>query len=156
MRWLEHRVPPPLVATLIAAALWGGARWLAGAPIPLPTSGPRPLLAALLVALGLGVDAAALLAFRRARTTVNPLHPERASAVVTAGIYRVTRNPMYLGMALLLVAWGTWLGTPLTLAAVPAFVAYITRFQILPEERALRAHFGPPYEAYCRTVRRWL
>ena len=114
------------------------------------------LMTLLLVALGGAADLAGLLAFRRHRTTVNPLAPQNSSTVVQDGIYRYSRNPMYLGMALLLTAWAVWLAQPACLLVLPLFVAYITRFQILPEERILLARFGAPYQDYLRRVRRWL
>ncbi|WP_234026700.1 methyltransferase family protein [Melaminivora suipulveris] len=113
-------------------------------------------MAAASLAAGLALDVWALLLFRRQRTTPSPLAPGRSRTVVQSGPYSFTRNPMYLGVALLLAALCLWLGSPLSLLAIAAFVAYITRFQIQPEERALRAKFGVPYEDYCRRVRRWL
>ena len=98
----------------------------------------------------------ALLAFRRARTTVNPLRPERASTLVTTGVYRITRNPMYVGLMLALLAWSVFLASPLSLVGPVVFIAYINRFQIRPEEAVLTAKFGPVYEQYKSTVRRWL
>lgn len=95
-------------------------------------------------------------AFRRARTTVDPLSPGRATVLVERGVYRWTRNPMHLGMALVL------LGVALDRASVPGLLlvgvscAYVTRFQIVPEERALLGIFGEPYEAHLRRVRRWI
>lgn len=73
-----------------------------------------------------------------------------------AGPYRFTRNPMYLGMVLILLAWCLWLGNAAALLALAAFVGYITRFQIVPEERALAGRFGAAYEDYRRRVRRWV
>ena len=153
MRWLEHRIPPPIVGALAALGMW----WLArqSAPPALPFS-VRLGLAIALAVIGLAFLAPAGAAFRRARTTVNPLKPEAASALVVAGVYRFTRNPMYVGFAALLLAWAAWLAVPLALLGPALFVAYLTRFQILPEERALRARFGEGFDAYCRQVRRWL
>lgn len=94
--------------------------------------------------------------FRRANTTVNPLKPQAASSLVTAGIYRYTRNPMYLGLLFLLVAWAVLLSSPFALLGPVAFVTYISRFQIVPEERVLAALFGAEYAAYQAGVRRWL
>jgi protein-S-isoprenylcysteine O-methyltransferase Ste14 len=94
--------------------------------------------------------------FRVARTTVNPLQPGQATSMVTSGIYRFTRNPMYLGMMLLLVAWSAWLGNALALLLAALFVLYIGRFQIAPEERMLSRLFGPDFDAYRGQVRRWL
>ncbi|MCO5975848.1 methyltransferase family protein [Ideonella oryzae] len=153
MRWLEHRVPPPLLALLLGWAMHASA---AGSPaLPWPRAVAWPLMA-LLVLAGLACDLSGLWRFLRARTTINPLRPQNSSALVTGGIYRLTRNPMYLGLALLLSAWAVHLQTAWPWAGPLAFVAYITRFQILPEERALRARFGSDYQAYCERVRRWL
>lgn len=105
---------------------------------------------------GVAFDLLGLLAFRAARTTTNPFKPERASALVTGGVYRVTRNPMYVGLALLLSAWAIWLSALLPWAGPVLFVLYITRFQIRPEERVLRDIFGDAYSRYADRVRRWL
>ncbi len=132
--------------------------WLlsqAGAPLVVDDM-VRYGVAAVLVATGLGFDVLGLLAFRAARTTVNPLHPEKASALVSAGVYRVTRNPMYVGMLCLLLAWAAFLATPAVLVGPLLFVLYITRFQIIPEERILRERFGEPYVEYMKQVRRWI
>jgi protein-S-isoprenylcysteine O-methyltransferase Ste14 len=98
----------------------------------------------------------AVRAFRRARTTVDPVHVDRASAVVTGGIYRVTRNPMYVGLTLLLVAWALWLGGWWVWAGPVALLLWLDRFQIRPEEKAMEARFGEEYLRYKAQVRRWL
>jgi len=149
MDWLEHRIPPPLVAFISGLLMW-----LAVRPITAPGS---RLCLALLVALGgVAVCLAGVASFRRARTTVNPLKPESASALVIAGIYRHTRNPMYLGFAIILLGWCVFLGSALAVLGVAAFVLYIGRFQIRPEERALRELFGAEFDAFCNRVRRWV
>lgn len=107
-------------------------------------------------AIGLSLDAIALVHFLRSRTTINPLKPESASALVTGGIYRFTRNPMYLGLATLLLAWAIYLGNLAALAGLPLFILYMNRFQIASEERALEARFGAEYIAYRARVRRWV
>jgi protein-S-isoprenylcysteine O-methyltransferase Ste14 len=150
---LENRVPPPVVAAC-AAALMLGAAWVVPA---LGFEHPwRVPLAAALAAAGVSLDLVALAHFLRARTTINPLKPQNASALVARGIYRFTRNPMYLGLATLLVAWAVYLGSLAALVVLPGFVAYLNRFQIEPEERALVERFGAEYEAYRSRVRRWL
>ena len=152
MTSLELRVPPVAVA-LIAAALM----WLLARVVPWPGDLLGGLLAALLIALaGVAVAVAGVVAFRQARTTVNPMKPETASALVVRGVYHLTRNPMYLGMALVLAAWAVWLGSAAAAAVLPAFTLYMTRFQIVPEERALAARFGEQFEAYRRRVPRWI
>jgi protein-S-isoprenylcysteine O-methyltransferase Ste14 len=150
---LELRVPPPLVALVVAALM----AWLSlhSPPMGLPSAW-RWGLVLLLVAVGGSFDVAGLLAFRRQRTTVNPLRPEKASALVSSGVYRITRNPMYGGLAFLLLAWGLWLDAWLALIGPLVFIVYITRFQIRPEERVLAERFGPDFTDYTRRVRRWL
>jgi protein-S-isoprenylcysteine O-methyltransferase Ste14 len=146
-------VPPPLVAIICGGLMWLIAR-TSGLP-PLEFSG-RIALAAALASAGLLIDLISVAAFIRARTTVNPLAPERASALVVKGLYRFSRNPMYLGMLLILLGWAVWLAQPLTLAGPALFVILIERLQILPEERALEATFGAEYQAYKKRVRRWI
>jgi len=115
------------------------------------------LLAASLVLLVAGlVGMAGVRAFARAQTTVNPLRPEAASRLVTGGIYRYTRNPMYLALLLALLAWALWLGHAFAWLGVPAFALAMNRLQIRPEERALEVLFGDEFRAYARQVRRWL
>ena len=148
---MENRIPPPLLALVAVAGAWGMDRALPHWSAQFPG---QAIAALILVAAGLLCILGGLLAFRAAGTTVDPLHPERASRLVIAGIYRHTRNPMYLGLALLLVAWSAWLGQVLSLLLVAGWIAWINRFQILPEEAALRRRFGAAYVAYCNSVPR--
>jgi protein-S-isoprenylcysteine O-methyltransferase Ste14 len=150
---LEHLIPPPVVAALAALLMV----WLAGGWSALGGSSQGPLsVVVLLVAAGLAFDLAGLWAFRHQGTTINPLRPERASSLVTGGVYRVSRNPMYVGLGCLLLAWAVYLGSPWAVLGPVLFVAWITRFQIVPEERVLGRLFGTEFEAYRRRVRRWL
>lgn len=150
---LDHKVPPPVIAIVVATGMWGLS---ALGPHILLVSPFRQIIIALLVAIGLTLDVLGILSFRRARTTVNPLRPRQVSSMVTDGVYRYTRNPMYLGMATLLLAWAVHLSALPSFLGVVIFVLYITRFQIQPEERALQAVFGDEYLAYTSRVRRWL
>ncbi|MBI3132336.1 MAG: isoprenylcysteine carboxylmethyltransferase family protein [Acidobacteria bacterium] len=152
---LDLKLPPALLVLLAAGAMGGAAR-------AVPAWGLDLSMAwALGLGVGLGFAGVAIVfsgvaAFRRHGTTVDPIHPEAAQQVVRSGIYRFTRNPMYLGMTLLLLGWAAYLAHPLALLVLPGFMAYLDRFQIRPEERALGAKFGEPYQAYLREVRRWL
>lgn len=146
------RLPPVVLVATCALPMWFAARATPALVVDFPA---RRILSIALAAVGATVILAGVLAFRRARTTVNPLRPEGASALVTSGVYARTRNPMYLGFALLLAAWGAWLAHPVVLLAVPAFVGWISRYQIAPEERALHATFGAAFEQYRTRVRRW-
>ena len=132
--------------------------WLLARAVP-SLSATIPARAAIAVGLpllGVGLALAGVVEFRRARTTVNPLEPGGASALVDSGVYRVTRNPMYLGFVLGLIGWAVYLASPLAAIGVAAFMAYMNRFQIAPEERALRTNFPGAFDAYARKVRRWL
>jgi protein-S-isoprenylcysteine O-methyltransferase Ste14 len=153
MKSLELRIPPLIFALAMGAMMWLVDWWL---PQHGSRSFDRTIVAAALFAVAVTVTTIAVFGFRKARTTVNPTTPEAASAIVTTGIYRVTRNPMYLGFLLALIAWAVYLGNLVSALIPVAFVVYMNRFQISPEERALRARFGEAYEAYLRSVRRWL
>jgi protein-S-isoprenylcysteine O-methyltransferase Ste14 len=114
------------------------------------------LLAVGLAAIGLAVAISGVVTFRLARTTLNPTKPEASSSLVSWGIYRITRNPMYLGLLLELTAWAIFLSNWLAFPFLPVFVVYINRFQIVPEERALTSLFAREFVDYQSRVRRWL
>ncbi len=153
MRALEHRIPPPLVAVLVGAAMWS----ISSLPPSLPlVPAVREAAVAALAMAGVALDLLGLWAFRRSKTTVNPLQPGKATALVTGGVYRLTRNPMYVGLALLLSSWAVHLSSFWPLAGPVFLVLYIGRFQIAPEERALNGKFGEEYAQYAARVRRWL
>ena len=94
--------------------------------------------------------------FAKARTTVNPTDPSKAQTLVTTGLYRVSRNPMYLAMAFLLAGWGMFLGSALNLLLLGGFIHAMNTLQIKPEETALEEIFGDAYLDYCRRTRRWI
>jgi protein-S-isoprenylcysteine O-methyltransferase Ste14 len=116
----------------------------------------RLLVAAVLIAIGVAVAIGGVMSFRRAKTTVNPLKPETSAVLVSTGVYSFTRNPMYLGMVLALFAWAVYLSSMWSLIGPVLFGLYITRFQIVPEERVLDRLFGAPFAEYKKRVRRWL
>jgi protein-S-isoprenylcysteine O-methyltransferase Ste14 len=150
---LEHRIPPPVIALLTAGATWGIAGQTPMLAVPAIT---RAAVAIGLALVGGGIAVAGVIAIRRAQTTVNPRKPETATALVCSGIYTITRNPMYLGLLAFLIAWAVYLSSAWALLGPLAFIFYITRFQIVPEERALASLFGADYAAYRARVRRWL
>lgn len=150
---LELKIPPPIVALLCAAGMWVIAHYTF--PYFLSPA-MRWALVAIYTLLGLAFSIGGVLVFRRSKTTIHPMHPENSSTLVTHGIYRITRNPMYCGMASLLLAWAGILESPLSLLGVVVFVLYITQFQIKPEERVLDKLFGEDFTRYKTQVRRWL
>ena len=153
MRALEARIPPPVLSLVLAVVMWGLRHFEPHFAIPRDAR----VVVALVIALAGGTFIAlGILTFRRFKTTIDPTKPHRASSFVTSGIYAVTRNPMYVGNALLLVAWAIFLDAPWPFVGPVLFVLYVTRFQIEPEERILAGLFGAEYSAYRNRVRRWL
>lgn len=150
---LELRVPP-LAIVMIAGFLM----WLAKVLAPAFTFrlAGQPWIAGLLAALGTAIACLGVLEFKQAKTTVNPTKPGTSSTLVTGGIYRHTRNPMYLGFLLTLTGWAIVMGNLPAFLILPAFVLYMNAFQIKPEERVLASIFGEEFERYRSRVRRWI
>jgi protein-S-isoprenylcysteine O-methyltransferase Ste14 len=152
--WLEVRVPPVAVMALAAAAI-------VATELVVPTPATRPeeiavLIGIALAAAGLTLSLAGVVGFRAARTTVDPLHPERSVVLVRQGVYRLSRNPMYVGFVAALLGLAVALSSPVGLLLAFGTAVYLDRFQIEPEERVLLQRFGHEYERYKRSVRRWL
>ena len=97
-----------------------------------------------------------ILAFRKAETTVNPLHPDKVSSLVSMGIYQYLRNPMYFGLLLILFSIGFYLQNLASMFVLPIYVWFISKYQIIPEEEALHKLFGQDYINYQDRVRRWI
>lgn len=153
MRVLELKVPPVVVFLVAAVLMWWMARVTPAAHVTVPM---RWWLASAGWLVGVVLGALGVRLFQRAGTTISPLQPENASVLVVSGIYRWTRNPMYLALLVLLGSWAIVLANLASVVVLPAFVAYLTRFQIVPEERELAARFGEAFAAYRQRVRRWL
>lgn len=153
MQALELKIPPVVLVALFALAMWLLAPLVPSLLVP---QSWRLVLAGTFAASGVAIALSGVLAFRRANTTVDPRVPEQSSSLVIRGIYRYSRNPMYVGFLLLLVALGFYLMSAAALALLPLFVLYMNQFQIAPEERYLLDKFGADYQAYTQQVRRWL
>jgi protein-S-isoprenylcysteine O-methyltransferase Ste14 len=153
MKALELRIPPVVVVLLTGLLMWIVSLKTARFSLSLPFKGA---LAGSLVFAGMAISLRGVLEFRKARTTVNPTKPEASLSLVKSGIYRYTRNPMYLGFLLILVGWAVWLADAIAFTFLPAFVLFMNRFQIKPEERALALIFGEDFNAYCGEARRWI
>ena len=150
---LETRIPPLLLTILFADFMLALSELNT---LPMGRNAFTSGLAIFCLCSSLAFTGLSLLAFYRANTTLDPHHPERSTQLVQKGIYRITRNPIYVAFLLVLLAWGLLLAEGLALASVPLFIMYMNRFQIAPEESALAAHFGSDYLRYCRQVNRWL
>ncbi|HNY29493.1 MAG TPA: isoprenylcysteine carboxylmethyltransferase family protein [Fibrobacteria bacterium] len=142
-----------VLMVLFALAMFGLSRITPRFPMP---GSVRNTLLAMIFAPGALCIACGILEFRRRKTTVDPRYPEKASILVCSGIYRYTRNPMYVGALLLLLATAIAVQAPATLIFLPLFVWHMNAFQIRPEEEMLLAKFGEPYGDYMRKVRRWV
>lgn len=150
---LELKIPPLALAVVVAVLMWLVAKYLPVIEVDRVFAG---VVAAGLAIGGIGCIVAGVLQFRASSTTVNPTRPDTTATLVTGGIYGRTRNPMYVGMTLMLLGWSVWLGSVYALILPVTFVLYMNRFQIAPEEKALHALFGTEFLTYKSRVRRWL
>ncbi|MDF1577797.1 MAG: isoprenylcysteine carboxylmethyltransferase family protein [Desulfobulbales bacterium] len=153
MPTLSLKIPPLVQAGLCLIAMGLLDRYLELLPLPIPS---RPGIAAVLIILGGAVGAAGIVSFRREKTTIDPRSPEKAAALVVSGVYRYSRNPMYLAVLLILLGLAMLFGSLAAFLPIPLFVLSINRLQIEPEEEALEAVFGEGYRQYRKKVGRWL
>ena len=153
MRNLELKVPPLIQVTVIGLTMFIASRFL-----PKVESGYfiQMMLAVTSIIVGIYFCLSGVIEFRRHKTTVDPRYPDNASELVDTGIYKISRNPMYVGFALSLVSTVFFLRSPILLLGFVVFVVYINKYQIMPEESHLSRAFGPKYDQYKRKVRRWL
>ena len=145
---------PPLLQLALATAFG----WLLSEALPMLSYDSWVVRTAgwALIAAGIVVSLTAVGAFRRTETTVNPITPEKTNALITTGLYKLSRNPMYVGMAAMLTGAALLLQNYAALVSVPLFLLSITFLQILPEERALAAKFGDDFETYRESTARWI
>ncbi|MBF6617135.1 MAG: isoprenylcysteine carboxylmethyltransferase family protein [Candidimonas sp.] len=153
MKRLELLIPPPLIMLLVGLMMGTSARLFPALNLASPNN---HMVAVAVALLGVAMSLVSIVAFKRARTTTDPRRPALASNLINSGIYRYSRNPMYLGVLLVLAGWAVYLGNVLSILGLLVFIAYITRFQIIPEERLLSQKFGVAFENYMKEVRRWL
>ena len=149
--FLNTKIPPPIVAILFAVMIFYFSDSFAYVDLPF-----KIYISLFFVLLGFFITFSSARNFKKKETTVNPIKPEEASQLVTDGFFKVTRNPMYLGMLLFLLGLSIYNGLIVGLLFLPLFVGYITFFQIIPEERAMIKIFGEDYKAYMKKVRRWI
>lgn len=148
---LDKKVPPPIVTLIFVTLIYLTAKYFYQFDFAY-----QSIISLVIAFIGICIISVAIVQFKQFKTTVNPLKPELASALVTNGIFKLSRNPMYLGMLLLII--GLWVNTGAVLGfiLVPSFIAYLNYFQIAPEERAMRKIFANSYNAYFHQVRRWI
>jgi protein-S-isoprenylcysteine O-methyltransferase Ste14 len=153
MKSLELRIPPVALTLLFALAMYG-VSW--AAPYGSVQVPAKTLVASCMALLGGLVALAGVIEFRRKHTTVNPMSPSESSVLVSSGIYRHSRNPMYFGFLLMLTGWSIYLANGFTALLLPMFVVYVNQWQIRPEEQALEEAFGSQFQAFKSSVRRWI
>jgi len=148
---LSLKVPPLAVSVLVMAGMWLLAKITPGSDMAFGRELATGLLTGGFVVIGI-----AMFSMRKFETTVDPLNPDKASSLITTGIFGVSRNPIYVGMMMFILGFGFNLSNVFSLAFSAAFVLYMNRFQIIPEEDALEGLFPEEYPEYTHKVRRWI
>ncbi|SKB37891.1 Protein-S-isoprenylcysteine O-methyltransferase Ste14 [Parapedobacter luteus] len=152
---MRAKIPPDIVLIGCGVLMWLSARCLPRSGLAIPY---HTVLSGLIALFGLVIIVSAKAALRKHRTTAQPgwRSLPTASVLVTTGVYNLSRNPIYLGMALLLVGWGVALANLASAIGVLIFVGFMTKCQIMPEEKVLGQRFGDEYRQYSSRVRRWI
>lgn len=149
---INLKIPPPIIGLISAILMWVIASNSIQVFIPNSVKIPLSLF---FVVIGLMIDGASIVRFFQTKTTINPLKPNNTTQLVTTGIYSISRNPMYLGLLFILLGWFFYLSAPLSFLGIVFYVFYITRFQIIPEEKILQSVFGDQFTRYKNSTRRW-
>jgi protein-S-isoprenylcysteine O-methyltransferase Ste14 len=150
---MQTKIPPPLYMLAFSCLMYFLNRYI---PILVWLLPPENKIGLVIIFISVMLDLWSLILFFIARTTPNPLTPDKTRSLVTTGLYRISRNPMYLGLLLMLIGWALYLGSVSPLLLLPLFVFTLNKMQIEPEERLLKEKFGEGYIKYQRRVRRWL
>ena len=151
MKWLELKIPP-----LLVALIFGFLIWVMPNPYEISNSIVVYVCSGILFFIGSLVSILGVWEFKKQKTTVNPMSPQESNSLVIRGIYKFTKNPMYLGFLLWLLSLGVFVRNPFSLILSVGFVLYMNYFQIIPEERILADSFGEDYLKYKSSVRRWI
>ena len=153
MKALELKIPPPIYALSIALLMWSLNKYI---PITHFIDSPWNKVGLGIIIIAGIFDLWSLFLFFKKRTTFNPMKPETTTGLVSTGLYKISRNPMYVGMLIMLFGFAVWLGSVTPFLVLPLFYFVITAMQIKPEERFLFEKFGAEYQTYKDSVRRWL
>ncbi len=152
MKFLELKIPPPGYAIIIGLLMWSLNKYF---PISHWVISPWNRVGIVLIVLAFMMDLSSLYLFLKKHTTPSPFSPKKASSLVTTGLYQYTRNPMYVGLLVILTGYAIWLGSVTPFFLLPVFYWLITHMQIKPEEAILKEMFGTDYQIYKSRVRRW-
>jgi protein-S-isoprenylcysteine O-methyltransferase Ste14 len=153
MKSLELKIPPPVYALIIGSLMWLLNRYF---PVAQLIESPWNRVGIAIIIIAGSSDLWSLLLFFKKHTTPNPMKPQNTTGIVTSGLYKFSRNPMYVGLLIILTGYAIWLGSVTPFLLLPLFYWLITQMQIKPEERILQQKFGQEYLDYKNTVRRWL
>ena len=145
---LDTKIPPPIVTIIILSIIY----LFDLNEYNLNTD----IISIITLFIGLIFIISAVIQFINRKTTVNPTKPHKTSTLVITGAYKITRNPMYLGMLLIIISFALYKALIISLILIPLFIFYINKFQIEPEEFEMRKKFGKEYEDYCKKVDRWI
>jgi protein-S-isoprenylcysteine O-methyltransferase Ste14 len=148
---LNTKIPPPIVT-----ATFGLIIYFSKSFSPVYSFENSNMISVIFLLFGLGIFSAAVQSFKKHKTTINPLSPDKASSLVNSGIFSYSRNPMYLGMLLILLSVSFKFNISGGLFISFLFKIYITRFQIMPEEKAMAKLFGEEFITYKNQTRRWI
>ncbi len=150
---LELKIPPAIVTLIIAAGMWWIDQYLVfgWAEFDLAI-----WLSTIFLGIGGVFGGMGLVEFFKESTSIDPHKPQKASNLVTTGIYSISRNPMYMGLLSILVGYGLYLGNVLSIVLISLFMGYMNRYQIIPEEKVMEEKFGEEFRKYKSEVRRWL
>lgn len=146
-------IPPPVYALMIGLLMWFLNRSF---PVAHFIDGPWNRIGLAIILIAASSDVWSILLFFKKDTTANPMKPENTTGLVTKGMYKITRNPMYVGLLTMLTGYAIWLGSVTPFLVLPLFYVLITEMQIKPEEEILEEKFGQEYLDYKNSVRRWL
>ncbi len=153
MKALELKIPPPVYALSLGIVMWLLNQYF---PLVRFIESPWNKIGMAIIAIAIVLDSSSLFLFLKKRTTINPMKPTNTEGLVTAGLYKITRNPMYVGLLVILFGYAIWLGSLTPFLILPVFYWLITSMQIKPEERILEKKFGEEYLDYKNKVKRWL
>ena len=148
---MNNKIPPPIVTIFFGLCIY-----LSRSYFPVFSGSALNVLSIFFFVCGIFVFAAAVISFKKQKTTVNPISIENASSLVVSGIFKQTRNPMYLGMSLVLLGLTFKFNLIGGLLFTSIFMLFITIFQIKPEEIAMEKLFDQEWKNYTKNVRRWL
>ena len=150
---LELKIPPLLITLIFGFVIWAVSNWFSSVNFSLIF---LEVFSYAIFGLGIIIALVAVIKFKKEDTTVDPTSPSKSTSLVINGVYRYTRNPMYLSFFLWLLAYSLYLGNPINLLSLVFFIIYMNNFQIKAEERVLKETFGNEYEVYSSRVRRWI